>query len=285
MKNLLIIDPAQNTPECGSINKISAIKEKLAENGICSISGLRLYMPCLSPDSICEMKAEKNIGAVIVFGSASNVTDPAPWMIQFENYLKNDIIEKGIPFLGICFAHQLVAHAYGFDVGFIPNRESLPEKKHCDFRSVQVSHPFMRLLLTRWHESQPGDNSKRDHYFKTLVTKSVDWKNSNWELFWNDENSRKEEDEELWNFLTRETSAHFWSQGKHEQEVRQSTSASSNLIHAGSSGKCVVEAFVHNNQPTFTLQTHPETDHHSGDGARLIQNFLYLANILSSIKS
>jgi GMP synthase (glutamine-hydrolysing) len=50
--------------------------------------------------------------AVIITGSAVSVTERAPWMIRTEAWLRARI-EEGMPVLGICFGHQLLAQALG----------------------------------------------------------------------------------------------------------------------------------------------------------------------------
>jgi GMP synthase (glutamine-hydrolysing) len=50
--------------------------------------------------------------AVMMTGSPLSVTRLEPWM-ERAAHLMVDAAEKGIPVLGVCFGHQLLAHAYG----------------------------------------------------------------------------------------------------------------------------------------------------------------------------
>jgi GMP synthase (glutamine-hydrolysing) len=50
--------------------------------------------------------------AFIITGSASSVTERAPWMLRAEEYVRS-IVDARVPLLGICFGHQLMAQALG----------------------------------------------------------------------------------------------------------------------------------------------------------------------------
>ncbi len=57
---------------------------------------------------------------VVITGSAAMVTDRDPWMEQTAAWL-NDAVHRDLPVLGICFGHQLLAHALGGSVSDNPN--------------------------------------------------------------------------------------------------------------------------------------------------------------------
>lgn len=52
---------------------------------------------------------------VIVTGSPLSVVDPAPWMVDLGDALR-DHAEAGGALLGVCFGHQLLSHAFGAPV-------------------------------------------------------------------------------------------------------------------------------------------------------------------------
>jgi GMP synthase (glutamine-hydrolysing) len=61
-----------------------------------------------------EPPSLSNVDSVIVAGSTAGVyeRDEYPWMDD-EAALVRELVERGVPTLGVCFGHQLVNHALG----------------------------------------------------------------------------------------------------------------------------------------------------------------------------
>ncbi|HVR80596.1 MAG TPA: glutamine amidotransferase [Luteimonas sp.] len=57
---------------------------------------------------------------VIVTGSGAMVTERRDWSERSAGWLR-DAAHAGLPLFGICYGHQLIAHALGGDVGDNPN--------------------------------------------------------------------------------------------------------------------------------------------------------------------
>ncbi|HJP99676.1 MAG TPA: glutamine amidotransferase [Rhodanobacteraceae bacterium] len=66
--------------------------------------------PLPDPDAIA--------GAVIT-GSAAMVTDRADWSERTAGWIR-DAVDAGTPLFGVCYGHQLMAHALGGSVGWLP---------------------------------------------------------------------------------------------------------------------------------------------------------------------
>lgn len=61
-----------------------------------------------------------SVSGVVITGSAAMVSDRLPWSEYAADWLR-DVATTQLPVLGICFGHQLLAHALGGSVGYHPN--------------------------------------------------------------------------------------------------------------------------------------------------------------------
>ncbi|HVU02596.1 MAG TPA: glutamine amidotransferase [Polyangiaceae bacterium] len=60
-----------------------------------------------------------DVSAVVVTGSASSVTERAPWILRGEEYLRS-LVRAEVPTFGICFGHQMLGQALGGSVSRNP---------------------------------------------------------------------------------------------------------------------------------------------------------------------
>ena len=67
-----------------------------------------------------SLPAYGSIGGLVITGSHAMVTDHEDWSERIADWLPG-VVEQGIPTLGICYGHQLLAYALGGEVGDNPN--------------------------------------------------------------------------------------------------------------------------------------------------------------------
>ena len=66
-----------------------------------------------------ELPSRDGFAGTIVTGSGAMVTDRADWSERSAQWLR-EAAHAGMPVLGICYGHQLLAHALGGEVGYHP---------------------------------------------------------------------------------------------------------------------------------------------------------------------
>jgi GMP synthase (glutamine-hydrolysing) len=85
-------------------------------------------------DSLPDARA---VSAVVVTGSSAMVTDREPWSERTAEWLA-EAVRGGTPVLGICYGHQLLAHALGGAV------ENNPRGRHIGTVDVQLTDDARR---------------------------------------------------------------------------------------------------------------------------------------------
>ena len=87
--------------------------------------------------SVCEVDRGADLpsidgwAGVLVSGSSAMVSDREPWSERSADWLRQ-AHEQDVPLLGICYGHQLIAHALGGRVDFHPQgREMGTVEMHC----------------------------------------------------------------------------------------------------------------------------------------------------------
>jgi len=80
-----------------------------------------------------------NSDVIFIFGSHSNVEDRLSWHHDLSQYTKKRLIE-GVPTIGLCFGHQLIADLFGAEVS---RHKSAPLK---GLRKVQFKKDFDQIV-------------------------------------------------------------------------------------------------------------------------------------------
>jgi GMP synthase (glutamine-hydrolysing) len=87
---------------------------------ICQAAGLAARDVQVVPVFLGEKPAApEQYRAVFITGSPAMVTDCEPWSEQTAQWLR-DAAARRLPMFGICYGHQLLAHALGGQVGYNP---------------------------------------------------------------------------------------------------------------------------------------------------------------------
>jgi GMP synthase-like glutamine amidotransferase len=148
----VVIDPAAHTPETDSFNQISALahsesglKASYHLPGICGLATLRQVTRDIEAGQL-------EIAGIITLGSATSVHDNFPWQEELKAWLR-PMIDRGTPYFGFCFGHQLLAHMYGAPVGFVRHdQEKIKGYHQVELKSSRLSSAGHRSLLRSHRE-------------------------------------------------------------------------------------------------------------------------------------
>jgi GMP synthase (glutamine-hydrolysing) len=113
MKPLLIVKTGQTLP---ALRASGEDFEDWIMRGMAIDSSRILLVNVYADEALPDLAS---IAGMIVTGSPAMVTDLAPWSERCAEYMR-DAVALAVPVLGICYGHQLLAHACGGAVGYHP---------------------------------------------------------------------------------------------------------------------------------------------------------------------
>lgn len=113
MKPLLIVKTGQTLP---ALRASGEDFEDWIMRGLAIDLGRVQLVNAYADEALPDLE---RIAGMIVTGSPAMVTDRAQWSERCAQYMRQ-AVGLGVPVLGICYGHQLLAHACGGEVGYHP---------------------------------------------------------------------------------------------------------------------------------------------------------------------
>lgn len=139
LPQIMIIDPGLRRPEFDAFNHMTRL----------SSLPLSYHLPAMFGFESFQAIPTADIRGIVVLGSGASVNDRLPWQIQLESWLRPHL-ESGIPTLGICYGHQMLAHMFGGKIGWIYPDGS----KYLQLRQIRIADELPSHAPQGWRSRQ-----------------------------------------------------------------------------------------------------------------------------------
>jgi GMP synthase-like glutamine amidotransferase len=278
-RRFVIIDPGMRQPENTTYNIVSNWVADFRAIPEFFIHSVQFVISHFCKTRLRDVVQNEEVVGILSLGSFANITDHLDWVETLQGDLQPLLFEQGVPFLGVCFSHQLLAHMGNNPVGFLHKRHEVPNGKRVGFRTTQLNHPKFAALWATLDGSDLASGNRTDLEYREVLKAVRHWPIARWDLLRDEKNRDRLTAAELrvQTFLRENSPDSYIARVAHEQEVLSLTNPE--FRACAQSPECDIDALFHESLPLFSLQSHPETYHESGDGWRLIRNFIYFCGM------
>jgi len=134
----MVIDPAVRRPELSAFNAIAERSPVPATYHLPAMHDMASF-----PEHPLEV-----VKGLIIFGSGASVHERSSWQVELEEWIR-PLLDAGIPALGCCYGHQMLAFMYGGTVEWMfPDRHKLCGIRQVSLLSSPLGTGLVRLPIS-----------------------------------------------------------------------------------------------------------------------------------------